>query len=212
MPNPNEPSFWETYYQDTPPWDLGQPAPPLVQFLQTHPELPRGRVAVLGSGLGNDALWLAAQGFAVTGFDFVPAAIAHSTAQAQERQLAAEFLQRDLFQLLPEFAQTFDYVIEHTCYCAIDPDRRDEYVDIAAGILKPQGQFIGLFWCHDRPDGPPFGSQPESVRSLFAMDFEILSFEPVDHSIEKRKGEEYLGHFVKASISWVGLKDETQNP
>ncbi len=199
MSDPSIPTFWSEKYQADyrPPWDLGQAAPPLIEFLAAHPELSPGTTALVGSGLGNDALLFAQRGFEVIGFDFVEAAIAGATQAAADAGLSASFLQRDLFKLGDEFAQQFDYVVEHTCYCAIDPVRRDEYVQAVFEILQPGGHFIGLFWCHDRQGGPPFGSDAGKVRDRFATKFEIVSFELDTNSIESRKGQEYLGLFRK---------------
>ncbi len=193
------PTFWAEKYQTDyrPPWDLGHAAPPFVAFLAAQPELQPGKTAVVGSGLGNDALLFAQQGFDVTGFDFVEAAVAGATQATADAGLSASFLQRDVFKLGDEFAQQFDYVVEHTCYCAIDPDRRNEYVQAVYEILKPGGHFMGLFWCHSRQGGPPFGSDAEKVRDRFATKFDILSFELAQNSIESRQGQEYLGFFQK---------------
>jgi methyl halide transferase len=199
MTNPSLPTFWAEKYQadNRPPWDLGQAAPPFTSFLAAHPELTPGKTAVLGSGLGNDALLFAQEGFEVTGFDFVEAAVLGASQAAAERAVSATFLQRDLFALGREFAHQFDYVVEHTCYCAIDPARRDDYVQLAYDILKPGGHFIGLFWAHDRQGGPPFGSDAGQLRDRFASQFEILSFELAEDSISPRQGQEYLGLFRK---------------
>ena len=199
MTNPSRPSFWAEKYQPDypPPWDLGQAAPPFVEFLDAHPELTPGKTAVVGSGLGNDALLLAQRGFDVMGFDFVETAVARAIRAAADAGLSAKFLQRDVFELGNEFAQQFDFVVEHTCYCAIDPARRNDYVQAVYEILKPGGHFIGLFWCHDRQGGPPFGSDMKQVRDRFTTKFKILSFDLAQTSIESRQGQEYLGLFQK---------------
>ena len=196
MTHPSIPDFWAEKYQPEyrPPWDLGQPAPPFIHFLTQHPTIAPGKTAVVGSGLGNDALLFAQHGFEVTGFNKVKAG---ATQAAKDAALSATFLQRDVFKLGNEFANQFDYVVEHTCYCAIDPARRDEYVQAVFEILKPGGHFIGLFWCHDRQGGPPFGNDAEKVRDRFTTKFEIVSFELEINSIESRKGQEYLGLFRK---------------
>jgi methyl halide transferase len=201
MTNPSLPTFWAEKYQadHRPPWDLGQAAPPFTSFLAAHPELTPGKTAALGSGLGNDALLFAQQGFEVTGFDFVEVAVLGATQAAANAKLAATFLQRDLFELGREFANQFDYVVEHTCYCAIEPTRRDEYVQLVYEILKPGGHLIGLFWAHDRQGGPPFGSDAAELRDRFANRFKILSFELAADSISSRQGQEYLGLFHKPS-------------
>lgn len=195
--------FWENRYQEgTTRWDLGQAAPPLVSLLSS-PALspPSGRVAVLGCGRGYDALLFAAHGFEVMGFDFAPSAIADATALAQAAGSSAQFLQRDIFDLPAEFSSCFDYVVEHTCFSAIDPDKRPAYVQLVRSILKPQGEVIGIFFTHSRPGGPPFGVTPAQIRQYFETDFEILSLVPVTNSVPERRGEEHLGRFrLKRSL------------
>lgn len=186
--------FWEERYQSgTARWDLGQPAPPFVSFMESDAAPAPGRMAVLGAGRGHDALWFAAQGFEVVGFDFAPSAIADSTAAAQRQNLKAEFLQRDIFGLPVEFANAFDYVLEHTCFCAIAPDQRPDYVRIVHQILRPQGELLALFWAHSRPGGPPYGTSLAELDQLFSTHFEILVLDPVSNSIDNRANEEYLG-------------------
>ena len=196
------PDFWESRYQEgTPRWDLGQAAPPLVNYF-TQADAPRpGKAIVLGCGRGYDAVFLAQQGFAVVGVDFAPAAIAASTQLAAETGVHAQFIQRDIFDLVPEYAQQFDYVIEHTCFCALAPDLRDRYVSLVYQLLKPQGQYIGLFFTHDRPGGPPFGVQPATIRDLFRPQFDIMALTATPHSVPSRLGEEHLGRFQKPPSS-----------
>lgn len=192
----SEPNFWEQIYQEgTTRWDLGQAAPPFVSLLNS-PEAPApGRAAVLGCGRGYDALLFAQQRFEVVGFDFAPSAIDEAKSLAQNAGSTAQFLQRNIFQLADEFPKYFDYVVEHTCFCAIAPEQRPAYVQLVRSILKPKGELIGLFFTHNRPGGPPFCSTPAEIRREFEADFQILSLEPVTNSTPKRQGEEHLGRF-----------------
>ncbi len=192
------PEYWENHYQEgTTRWDLGRAAPPLQSFLNSTQAPPPGKIAVLGCGRGYDAMLFAEHGFEVIGFDFAKSAIADATALAQTCGSSAKFMQRDIFELPAEFFHEFDYVLEHTCFCAIDPSQRSAYVKLVRDILRSQGEIIGLFWAHTRPGGPPFGTTTEEVQQLFAPDFNILSLELVTNSIPERQGDEYLGRFQK---------------
>lgn len=188
--------FWEGRYQaGTDRWDLGQPAPPFISLLASDQAPQLGRMAVLGAGRGHDALLFAAAGFEVVGFDFAPSAIAAATQAAADRQLPAQFLSRDIFALPTEFPNAFDYVLEHTCFCAITPEQRSDYVDLVASILRPGGELIALFWAHDRPGGPPYGVTVEELHQRFSAQFEVASFELATNSIESRSQQEYLARF-----------------
>lgn len=192
MPNQE---YWEQHYQEgTTRWDIGKAAPPFVSLLQSPAPSP-GLVAVLGCGRGYDAVLFAQFGFEVIGFDFADSAITEATALAKSVDSSVKFLQRDIFDLPAEFASYFDYVVEHTCFCAIDPALRSRYVQVVKSILKPQGELIGLFFTHNRPGGPPFGATPQEIKEYFQQDFEILSLEPATNSVSERQGEEHLGQF-----------------
>jgi SAM-dependent methyltransferase len=186
-----DPHAWEQRYQNqNTPWDLQQAAPPLVDWYNQTQPTP-GLSAVLGCGKGYDAVWLAQQGFEVVGFDFAPAAIAQAQNLAAIAQVSVDWQQRDIFQL-EEYAQKFDYVIEHTCFCAIAPEQRPEYVQVVGQLLKPKGKLVAIFFTHQRPGGPPYGTTKAEIESLFAQKFKIMQFKPITNSIARRKGEEHL--------------------
>ncbi len=180
---------WEQKYQvNQDRWHLGCPAPPFINLLASAIAPPPGRIAVLGCGKGQDALLFSTAGFEVIGFDFAPSAINHATNLAQERALNAQFLQRDIFDLTAEFPQNFDYVLEHTCFCAIDPTLRTSYVQLVKKLLRSQGQLIALFYTHQRSGGPPFGIKPSAILDLFTPYFEVISFQAAKDSITRSKG------------------------
>jgi SAM-dependent methyltransferase len=196
MQSITESSYWEERYQEqTPRWDLGEAAPPFWSLLNSENKPNLGKTAVLGCGRGYDALLFAEHGFEVVGFDFAPTAVADSISLALTTNNTAQFLQRDIFNLATEFPDYFDYVVEHTCFCAIPPERRTEYVQLVRSILRPNGELIALFFTHTRPGGPPFGSTPAEIRQYFEADFEILFLEPVLNSVPSRQGEEHIARF-----------------
>ncbi len=189
--------FWENrYIEGTTGWDLGQAAPPFVSLLDSTAAPKPGKIAVLGSGSGYDALLFAARGFEVIGFDFAPSAIISATELAQNKGISTQFLQRNIFNLPAEFPHYFDYVLEHTCFCAIDPGDRPSYVKLVKSLLKPSGELLALFWAHNQAGGPPFGTTTTEIRQYFEPDFKINSLDLVNNSVPQRQGQEYLGRFV----------------
>jgi hypothetical protein len=102
-------------------------------------------------------------------------------------------LARDLFTLA-EFDGEFDYVLEYTCYCAIDPLRRAEYADRIARLLKLGGVYIALAMpIGDWTEGPPFAVNPdELVRLLQTRGLALMRREFPQDSIPPRRGREEL--------------------
>jgi len=198
----NSPRKWDAdYARHTDGWDLGGPAPVFKRLILSQQLIP-GKMIVLGAGRGHDAREFARHGFQVTAVDFSSEAI-HAMEQLNEPQAPIEILQHDLFKLPHELDNSFDYVLEYTCFCAIDPTRRSEYADVVTGLLKPGGIYIDLAFPLDgRKGGPPFAVTTVEVKNLFqARGFRIISQEVPSDSIGRRRGAEELLIFQKEKRS-----------
>lgn len=194
----NSPGKWdENYEQGTAGWDLGRPTP-VFQRLLASGQLTPGRMIVLGAGRGHDAHEFAGRGFQVTAVDFSSQAVSemHRLATAEA---PVEILRHDIFTLPETLNYSFDYVLEYTCYCAIDPNRRAEYADLVTRLLKPNGMYIDLAFPLDgRKGGPPFAVSAAEVLDLFqARGFKLISREKPADSISPRRGAEELFLFQK---------------
>lgn len=168
------PTDWEDRYQTGDmPWEKGEPAPGLVDFLKGNADLPRGSVLVPGCGCGHDARAWARAGFQVTGLDLAPSAVRIAREKtADEQHDKVEFVHGDFLEREP--TETFDWIFEHTLYCAIDPDRREHYREAVLRWLKPGGYFIAIHYLIPDEDGPPFGTTAEEVQNRFSESFELV--------------------------------------
>ena len=192
MAGVSAPEFWsDLYARGGDGWELRQPAPPLVEFVERTPP-PRGRVAVPGCGRGHDVRYLAGRGYAAVGFDFSPTALAEARALATTEGVPAEFVEQDIFTLARDFGREFDGVWEYTCFCAIDPRRRAEYVQTMAAIIRPGGWLLACFFpLRRRAAGPPFGVSEREVRRRFGPRFRVeRAYEP--RSVRPRQGQEWM--------------------
>ena len=164
---------WESRYQTGDmPWEKGEPSPGLVDFLAAHPDLPRGSVLVPGCGTGHDAREWARAGFRVLGIDLAPSAIRLARERTAAQGLTAEFHVADFLTETPP--EPFDWLFEHTLYCAIDPQRRDDYVRAALRWIKPGGSLLGVQYMIRDREGPPFGCTQEELMERFGPHFELL--------------------------------------
>lgn len=87
-------SFWEQLWSKTLEEHADKVAqrPPNAYLVDVAAGLDPGRVLDAGCGHGADALWLAAQGWQVTGVDFSSSALAHGRSMAEAG--GAEFAER----------------------------------------------------------------------------------------------------------------------
>jgi len=107
--------------------------------------------------------------------------------------VAATFDGRDVFTLGRELPNAFDGVWEYTCYCAIDPARRAEYVRSLAGTLRAGGWLLACFFpLRGAPAGPPFPVSQAEVKRRLAPHFRVeRAFAPV-RSARGRQGREWM--------------------
>ena len=164
--------YWEERYrsQDMP-WEKGAPSPGLVDFLAAQPGLARGSVCVPGCGTGHDVRAWARAGFQVCGYDLAPSAIRLAEEKTAEAGLTARFHQLDFLRAEPPFL--FDWVFEHTLFCAIQPSERDEYTRAVPRWLKPHGQYLAVNYLIPVEDGPPFGTTRDEVWRRFSPHFKL---------------------------------------
>ncbi len=189
----NFPDFWEKNYRaGRAGWDLGTPTP-VFEHLLDEKQFAPGRILVLGAGRGHDARLFARRGFEVTAVDFAAEAVREMEALNDPRT-PITILCADIFELPHELDGAFDYVLEYTCFCAIDPHRRADYADVVARLLKPRGIYIDLAFPLDQHEGgPPFTvSIPEILRLFGERGFHLLQRGLRADSVKPRRGREEL--------------------
>jgi len=187
---------WEQRYQTGDmPWEKGAPAPGLVDFLKAHPELRRGTVCVPGCGTGHDAREWAGADFRVYGYDLAPSAIRLSIERTQAAGLTAQFRLADFLRDEPPFP--FDWLWEHTLFCAIEREERGLYVDAVRRWLKPGGTYLAVnYMIIEDPAGPPFDVTREELLDRFSTGFELIA-EWAPRSYPNRQGRERMFYWRK---------------
>ena len=193
-------SFWENIYLDNDArWDLGGVTP---VFDRISEEFNIGRVLFIGCGRGYDAIMFAKKGFDVTGVDFADTAINDLKNMCKESNTNIEALRQDFFNISTKYYGKYDYVIEQTCFCAINPKRRKEYERLVFQLLRPNGYLIGLWFPLDKPKsdgGPPYGVDIEEIENIFSERWYKEREEFPHDSILARKNREKLIVFKRQS-------------
>ena len=178
------------YAENDTPWDKGAAHPVIDRMLER--DVLHGRVLVPGCGTGHDARALARHGLEVVGLDVAPLALE----RAKAHPLVGNETYRlgDLFNLPPDLRGTFDAVFEHTCFCAIDPAKRQDYVAAVEQALRPDGRLLAVFFTDpgNDGDGPPFGCRREELDGYFEGIFRLLEEHMEFSTYPERTGRELL--------------------
>lgn len=197
---------WEACYRagDTP-WDKGEAAPPLLELLERkgHGFWGSGPVLVPGCGLGHDVRAIAATGLDVVGVDIAPSAVSAAQdcpAVGNESYLLADFLSDEW-----PGGRVFSAIWEHTCFCAIPPQRRACYAAAAARSLPAGGVLAGVFFLNpwdpgEVADGPPYGVTVDELVDGFAPWFERMEGWVPERAYPGRSGKEWIGLFRRLPL------------
>jgi SAM-dependent methyltransferase len=130
-----------------------------------------GNALELGCGTGTYSLYLAQQGFAVTGVDFSPTAIRKALKKAALAAKKPEFLVHDVTRL-DILDGPFDVALDVGCFHCLNAADQQRYASELIRLMKPGGTL--LIWAMDSP--PPGGralSSPAILEKTFAPGFKL---------------------------------------
>lgn len=182
--------YWEDVYttEGNPGWNLNEPAEGFKDMIPRL-KLPKSRILVLGAGEGHDAALFAQAGHVVTAVDFCKEGIERGKKKYAHLSNLS-FFESNIFNLPQDWNFTFDVVVEHTCYCAIPPDQRNELVRLYRRMLHEEGQLLGVFFAMEKRSGPPYGGTEWELRKRTENGFHYLFWGRLRNSIERRQGRE----------------------
>lgn len=183
--------FWDAQYQQgTTGWDLGMVSTPLKTYIDqlTGTSL---RILIPGSGMSYEARYLVEKGFTnVSVLDFAPTAVQKvkevSPAGSND---ALHIIQGDFFA----HKGTYDLILEQTFFCAIEPDRREDYARQCHELLTDKGKLVGLLFDRDfEPGRPPFGGDRDLYEKIFTPYFNFRTWQSCYNSNPARAGWEWF--------------------
>lgn len=125
------------------PWALDEPHPALIAWLNSEGPChvrPGCRVAVVGCGLGNDAVEFLNRGFDVTAFDCSPSAV--EWARRRHPRHADSFVCADVRSAPSRWRHRFDLVVDVNNVPWIAEEERAAYLGGVVDLLHPNGAML----------------------------------------------------------------------
>jgi SAM-dependent methyltransferase len=165
---PADERFIEHYKNGYAPWDIRKPDQNLIRTIMNEKISPC-KTLDMGCGTGNNAIWLASQGFRVTGCDVSDLAIAEATKRAASASVVCHFQVGDFLKEEIHdrpFELVFDRGFFHTF------DERENRAFIAkkvSTLLVDDGLWLSLMGSADEPregSGPPQRTAMEIVEAV----------------------------------------------
>ena len=184
---------WNDRYRDgNLPWDTGRPSSELQRILARIPIQPC-RALELGCGTGTNSVWLAQQGFDVTGIDLAPLAVERAEERARAAGVTAHFVVGDVLHL-PDLGGLFAFFFDRGCYHAVRRDAPDQYAPAVARQLVSGGRGLLLAGNAREPHdpGPPVVTE-EQICDELGVAFQILSLHEFRFDEAPGVSERFLG-------------------
>lgn len=187
MDNKIDEEFWDLHWQTGQTgWDIGYPSPAIIDFVDKNIN-KSSSILIPGCGNAYEAEYLAKNDFQdITLIDISKTAVNNLKAKFKHYP-NVKIIHSNFFQHNGQY----DYIIEQTFFCALNPKLRNEYAKQMSKLLKSNGNLFGLlFKIEFEKEGPPFGGNESEYRMTFEPYFNILSMEDCKSSIPKRIGNE----------------------
>lgn len=182
---------WEDVYaKKSTPWDVNQPEDELVRFVERKVISPC-KVLELGCGHGNDAIFLAKNGFKVTAIDISEKAIMEAKRRAKEADVRINFLVEDASQL-STLKDTFQFIYDRACFHFIHEEKRTGYLTNIKRLLEKDGYYILIVSSDQERVKGPYQFSKEDIKHIFGSDFEILELRLIKLQQHKEKPTPYF--------------------
>ena len=185
--SPLDGNYWDDRYKNKETgWDIGYPSPAIVNYAEES-IAKNASILIPGCGNAHEAKALLDKGFSqITLLDIAPTLV---------EKVSKEFAGSPHIQIIcQDFFQhrgQYDYIIEQTFFCALNPSLRYNYVQQMHTLLKSKGILAGLLFKREFvQQGPPFGGNQAEYQQLFESQFDILQLTDSTNSIPQREGNE----------------------
>ena len=197
--NVSSSKFWdERYISNNTGWDIGNVTPVFKDWCDSLAK--SSKIFVPGCGNGYDPLYFADQGHDVLAVDISEYPINQIKKEAKKQNITIKALKCNIFDLNKNLFNQFDYVVEYTCFCAISPKKRDNYIDTMNKLLKAKGEFIALLFPLNKKtddEGPPFHVNLRKTLNQFSSKFDLIESFKHPLSIIPRQDNEIYVHLRK---------------
>jgi len=170
----DDPDKWRAFYEDRAkpcPFFVQHPDENLAEWIRQRRIAP-GRALDVGCGNARNAIFLARNGFDVTGVDFSPSAIDWASDAIGAANVAVSVHCTSIFDF-PAAAAQYDVVYDSGCFHHLAAHRRDAYAEVVRTFLRPGGMF-GLV-CFAPAGDPVQGFDEDRLRAFWSRHFEVAS-------------------------------------
>lgn len=175
------------------PWVHDGPTPALVDFVEGGAVSPCKAID-LGCGTGTNTIYLAEQGFEVTGADISRKAIEIAQTNAKAKGVECRFIAADILGNVGEVVgDRFEFALAWQVLHHIFPEKRGIFVRNVHGLLNDGARFLSVCFSENNRNFGGVGkvrrsslgtvlyfSSEEELRELFSPYFRIIELKTIE--------------------------------
>ena len=184
------------------PWDTPEtPVPAVLRDVIEGPSrIHPGRALDLGCGMGRHAIFLATQGWQVTGLDSAGRALRIARQRAKKAGLDVTFVRGDVTRIdKTGLSGPFDFFLDGGCFHGMSDDERRRYGNSITRVAAPNAELLLFSFGPSTGGYPPRGAEKSDVERCFSDGWSI-----VGTVAEKDIPASMAGKYPSAS--WYRLK------
>lgn len=174
-----KPRDTEDVYQKVPtseiPWNVEDPPKILIDLVEKGRIKPC-RCIDLGCGTGNYSIYLARNGFDVTGIDISPSAIGIAKENARGKGVRCHFIVADVLSAGDHIQGMFDFAFDWEVLHHVFPQKRKRYVESVFSLLNSGGTYLSVCFSDKDPEFGGIGKYrhtPLGTRLYFSSEHEL---------------------------------------
>lgn len=158
-------------------WGIPFASQELVAFVAAYPFTSDTVALDIGCGAGQESIFLAQQGFKVTGVDLSSEALNIAAKKAAQAGVEVNWQKGNALHL-PVEDQSVDLINDRGCFHVIDNEHRSQYAQEVARVLKPGGKML-LRGCREKDNDSFVAITSEVVQKYFSKHFSFGSILPI---------------------------------
>ena len=159
------------------PWDTPEtPVPPVLREVIEGPRaIHSGRALDLGCGMGRHAIYLAANGWQVTGLDSAGRALHTARRRAERAGVNIDFVHGDVTRIdKAGVSGPFDFFLDGGCFHGMSDDERRRYNASITQVAAPDAELLLFSFGPSIRRVPPRGAEMSDVELCFADSWNII--------------------------------------
>jgi cyclopropane fatty-acyl-phospholipid synthase-like methyltransferase len=156
------------------PWDTGTVPPPLSALIEDSSSPEPSRALDIGCGTGTQAVYLAQQGWTVTGVELLAQPLKRARARAAAAGVAVEFVQADATRLTAaKLAPGYGLLLDRGCFHGLSDDGRAGYADGVTALAAPGATLLLMSFARNRVLAGPAGADESELVARFSPAWEL---------------------------------------